>query len=124
MALVLCTGVDETLLQTRQLILERAGHQVIPATDEKTLLAACKEHSFDVAVIGRSISPKVKRRVGLLIREYCPGIKILELYSPHEGKVLEDADASLLVPADVPSELADRVEELASKKKGPGSQRS
>jgi CheY-like chemotaxis protein len=119
MALVLCTGVDETLLQTRRLILERAGHQVIPATDEKALLAACEKHSFDVAVIGQAISPKMKRRVGRLVRELCPATRILELYAPHEGKVLDDADASLLVPADVPNVLADRVEDLAKQKKGP-----
>jgi hypothetical protein len=123
MALVLCTGVDEMLLETRRLILESAGHQVIPATDEKALLAACKKHSFDVAVIGRAISAKMKRRVGLLIREHCPGTKILELYAPYEGKVVQDADSWLLVPVDAPSILADRVDELASQKKARSSKR-
>jgi hypothetical protein len=103
MALVLCTGVDEMLLRKRRLILEGAGHQVIPATDEKALLAACTKHSFDVAVIGRAISPNVKRRIALLVRQHCPGAKILELYTPHEKKTLEDADSWLLVSPDVPS---------------------
>ena len=42
MALVLCTGVDKALLQSRQLILERAGHTVLSATDEKALITICQ----------------------------------------------------------------------------------
>ena len=63
MALVLCAGIDPVLVKTRQLILERAGHTVIPALDEKAMLAACEEHVFDVAVIGQRVSPKIKRRI-------------------------------------------------------------
>jgi hypothetical protein len=121
-ALVLCTDVDDTLLQTRRLILEGAGHQVVPAMDEKALVAACKKHSVDVAVIGRAISPNVKRRVELLIRKHCRGAKILEVYTPDEGKTLEDADASL-ASADLARMLADRVHELATQKKKLSSKR-
>ena len=56
MALVLSTGVDKALLKTRRLILESAGHKVATVMDETALLAACKEHSFDVAVIGQTVS--------------------------------------------------------------------
>ena len=122
MALVLCTDVDDTLLQARRLILEGAGHHVVPAMDEKTLLAACKKYSVDVAVIGRAISPNVKRRVELLIRQHCRGAKILEVYTPDEGKTLEDADASL-ASADLTRMLADRVQELATQNKGRSSKR-
>jgi CheY-like chemotaxis protein len=114
MALVLCTGIDKTLLETRALILEKAGHTVVTASDEKTMLAACDNHSFDVVVIGQTVSPKMKGRVAGLIREHCPSAKILELYQPHTGKMLDDADSWLIVPADVPRDLADRVEQLAS----------
>jgi CheY-like chemotaxis protein len=115
-AKILCTGVDKTLLQTRKLILESAGHQVVTATDEKTLIAACQEESFDVAVIGQTTSPNIKLRIASLVRQYCPTVKILELYKFYSEKVLADADSSLPVPADVPKDLVDRVNELANTK--------
>jgi len=40
-ALVLCTGVDKVLLETRKLILEHAGHTVVSVSDEVSLLSAC-----------------------------------------------------------------------------------
>ena len=55
MALVVCTGLDEALLNTRRRILEVAGHKVITVTDERFLVEALKVHSFDVAVIGQAV---------------------------------------------------------------------
>ena len=71
MALVLCTGVDPSVVRTRQLILERAGHVVVPALDEASLIQACQQNKFDVAVVGQTVSPKIKRRIAGLIRESC-----------------------------------------------------
>jgi len=117
MALVLCTGVDKALLQSRRLILERAGHRIVSITDEKALTSICQKHSFDVAVIGQAVSPNMKRRIASLLRQHCPGAKILELYQPNAGKVLTDADSWLSFPSDVPKDLADRVDELAPGKR-------
>src|SRR5579859_3193743 len=114
MALVLCTGADKALLQTRRFILEAAGHTVVTVTDEKSLLAACETQAFDVAVIGQSTAPRMKHRIVGLVREHCPDAKVLELYEPHIGRELSDADAWLATPADVPRDLADRVNELAN----------
>jgi hypothetical protein len=116
-ALVLCSGIDKSVLETRRLVLEGAGHTVITAMDETSPLIACKNHLFDVAVIGQTISPKMKPRVAMLIKQHCPDVKILELYPPYTGKMLEDADSWLVVPTAVPEELIERVNELAGKKK-------
>jgi CheY-like chemotaxis protein len=116
MALVLCTGVDKSLLKTRKLILEAAGHTVVTVTDELSLLAACEKHSFDVAVVGQSTGQKMKRRIAALVREHCPDVKVLELYEPHMGQVVDDADSWLATPVDVPKDFADRVDELATGK--------
>lgn len=118
MALVLCTGADSVLLETRRLILRQAGHTVIPATSKEAVILACKDHAFDVAVIGQSVSPESKRLIASLVRENCPSAKILELHQAHHGRTLADADSWLEVPADVPHELAERVTEMAIKKKG------
>jgi len=120
MALVLCTGIDPVLLKTRRLILERAGHKVVGTTDEAALLAACKKHSFDVAVIGQTVGIKMKRHISALIREHCPGIRILELYREFQGKALDDADSWLETPADIPKDLADHVDELVARNKKAG----
>ena len=113
-ALILCTGADKALLQTRRYILEAAGHTVVTVTDEPTLLAACKKHAFDVAVIGQSTRSAIKQRIADLVREHCPNVKVLELYHPHLGRIVQDADSWLATPADVPRDLADRVNELAN----------
>lgn len=117
MALVLCTGIDDSILTTRRLILEAAGHKVFTVTDEKALLTLCKEHHFDVAVVGQTVDNNIKRRIGALIRTNCPHTKVLELYEPHLGRALEDADSWMLTPTDVPKDLPDRVDELAKQAK-------
>jgi hypothetical protein len=48
-----------------------------------------------------------------LVREHCPGAKLLELYSVSKGRALDDADSWLEVPADVPQHLAELVTTLA-----------
>ena len=120
MALVLCTGIDPVLLKTRRLILERAGHEVVTVTDEPSLLAACKKYPVDVAVIGQTMSIRMKRHIAALIRENCPDVKILELHREYQDKALDDADSWLEVPIDIPKDLADRVDELASSKNKTG----
>jgi hypothetical protein len=115
MALVLCTGLDPSVVRTRQLILERAGHVVVAALDESSLIQACEQNKFDVAVVGQTVSPKIKRRIAGLIRESCREARLLELYTISSGRIIDDADSWLEVLADVPQELAARVEALAAK---------
>jgi len=117
MALVLCTGIDGSILATRRLILEAVGHKVFTVTDEKALLALCKEHRFDVAVVGQAVDNAIKRRIAALLRANCPQAKLLELYEPHPGRALENADSWMLTTTDVPKDLPDRVDELAKQKK-------
>lgn len=116
MALVLCTGVDAALEKTRQLLLEKAGHVVVGVLDERSLLAACRRHSFQVAVIGQGASPRAKLRILNLIRKNCPSAKVLELYQPHTGRNLQGADSWLEVPAEDPQRLAESVAALAGEK--------
>jgi CheY-like chemotaxis protein len=113
MARVLCTGADPVLLETRRLILERAGHTVITAANQVEVVAACERNGIDVAVIGHSIPPHIEIRIASLIRSHCPAAKILELYPLHRDRLLTDADSWMEVPADMPEDLAKRVTWLA-----------
>jgi len=125
MALVLCTGRDAILSETRLLILEAEGHSVVTAQDEPAVIEACRKHIFEVAVIGQTSSEQEKKRFFSVIRTHCPHSKILELHSIAATPVLRQADSWLEVPASTPGELAARVAALAAtgKTKITGSER-
>lgn len=116
MAKVLCTGWDQSLLDTRTFILRSVGHEVQQARTQGEVLSACGQTQFDVVVIGQTVSTRMKQVMADIVRENCSGVKILELYQPHLGKVVSNADAWLEVPAEIPSDLAERVSSLANKK--------
>ncbi len=114
MATVLCTGADRILSETRALILRRAGHTAVTAVGERELIEACTHQRFDVAVIGQAMPTTKKRYVCSLVRQHCPSAKILEVYAPHLGRVLDDADDWLEEPVRVPGDLAAHVARLAA----------
>jgi CheY-like chemotaxis protein len=116
LALVLCTGIDPAALETRRLILERAGHQVISVTGEQELEHACVAHKIDAVVIGHALSSKAKVRVLALIRENCPSSKIVELYPQNGRKALDQADAWLQTPSDNSQEFAELITSLTQKR--------
>ena len=114
MAQVLCTGTDRSVLEARKLFLTQAGHKVTTATSEFHVLDACVKGKFDVVVIGYAVVPQEKQRILRLARQYCAGAKVLELYSPAQGRCLPDADDWLETPVPTPADLPQRVTELAS----------
>lgn len=111
--MVLCVGTDDVLMHTRKMILERAGHSVLMIKDLNDLAGACQSHSVQVAVLGQNMEREDKVHAFSLIRRHCPGAKVLSLYRADIGRSLPDADDWLQVPADVPSDLAERVTKLA-----------
>lgn len=118
MSLVLNTGVYPPLMETRRLMLEQAGHTVITAGEDQEIVIACQQYRFDVAVIGQSAPPKLKRHLFSLIRRECASAKILELVTPDVDKALQAADSWLELPSLLPYALAKRVDELAKGEKG------
>ncbi|HZI58257.1 MAG TPA: hypothetical protein VFF39_15860 [Verrucomicrobiae bacterium] len=112
MALILFTGNDPEAMRARQRLLETNGHRVLTALNKTELSAACTEYKFDVVVIGQSLAPQMKQYVVDLVRDYCPNVKVLELYSQTSQYVIKDADSWIGVKADVPKELVDRIAEL------------
>jgi DNA-binding NtrC family response regulator len=114
MAVVMCLSTDDTLSQTRRMILESAGHRVLSVKNVPEAERACAEYPVDVAVIGQGVPRAERVRVFDLVRKHCPNAKVLELYRPSDGKALTSADAWLEVPVSVPPALAQKVSELAS----------
>ncbi len=117
MATVLCIGLHEQLIATRKLMLEQAGHVVITASNVLEFERSCGEHRFDVVVVGQRIPPREKQRIFTLARQCVPEARILELYEQGHPKVLAEADDWLFVPTDVPTDLVERVEALAKKRR-------
>ena len=115
MALVLCTGTDRRVMQTRAMVLERAGHTVLSAMSEPELTELCSTNRFDLAVIGHSVPPLEKPRILRLIRQHCPNAKVLELYTASQGRKLPDADGWLEGAIPHPNDLLEQVSMLASK---------
>jgi DNA-binding response OmpR family regulator len=58
MAGVLCTGWDQSLLDTRTLILKSAGHEVQQARTQNEVVSACQNQHFDVASPAKPCPPE------------------------------------------------------------------
>ena len=113
MATVVCVGTDDVLMHTRKMILERAGHRVLLVKGQDDLVSACRDHPVQVAVLGQNMERTQKLQAFSAIRNHCPSAKVLSLYRVDIGRSLPDADDWLEVPADVPTDLAERVSKLA-----------
>jgi DNA-binding NtrC family response regulator len=112
-AVVLCTGVDSLLLETRKLILQRAGHTIFEARNPRDARAICKQQSIDIVILCQTLQPEGKKAMVQAVRQHCPAAKILELYHSHHGKALNNCDEWMEVPPGVPQDLARCVGQLA-----------
>lgn len=109
MARIIYAGFDAGLMHTRKLLLERDGHTFFTAANERELVAACSQHSIEVAILSEELSPRIKRGLLSVIRSTIPPATILELYPLYAGKSLEGADGWLAVPVDRPADLLEKV---------------
>ncbi len=117
MAKVLCIGMDDAVMQTRQMLLERAGHAVTTVRDLRQIVAACKREQFSVAVLGHHLPGKEKLRITNAVREHCPGARILELQASLSAPI-PAADSHLSVTDDeFAQELIACVNRLATRKR-------
>jgi CheY-like chemotaxis protein len=119
-AKVLCIGADNAVMQTRQMLLEKAGHSVTAATDLRQIVAACEHTQFSVAVLGQHVPAKEKLRVSEVVREHCPNAKILELHASL-SPAMPNADAHISVNTDdFPEQLISAVSGLTTRRKRRG----
>lgn len=117
MANVLCIGANDAAMQTRQMLLEGAGHSVTTVKDLRQIIAACEGQPFSVAVLGQNLPTKEKLRISDVVREHCPDARILELQASPTSPI-PDADAHLRVTGDAfAQELIDCVNHLAARRK-------
>ena len=114
MADILCIGIDEQSLQTKQSTLERAGHTVSLAKDVREVISACSGIRFDVILIGQTIPAKEKLRVHELIQRHCSGAKVLEQHTVLPE--LPVADAHILA-GESGEQLLEMIQSLVAQRK-------
>ena len=113
---VLCVGLDDAGMQTRRMILERAGHTLTQAQDLRQVQAACKSIKFSVVVLGQSLNANEKKRVSDIVLTHCKGAKLLELHTGIAPE-LPKADGHLQVNGGEPEGLVEAVNTLARKRR-------
>jgi 4-hydroxy-3-methylbut-2-enyl diphosphate reductase IspH len=111
MADVLCVGIDDAAMQTRRLILEKAGHVVSQARDLRRVKEACDANSFSIVILGQALNASEKRRISDVVLTHCKSAKILELHTSITPDVPE-ADEHLQVSATEPESLIEAVDGL------------
>jgi len=89
MANILSVSYDETLLRTRELLLESAGHSVTSAFGHHEAMEACKPGDFQLVIIGHSIPKKDKLDIIERFRQTNPDATVIALIRAGEGRLSE-----------------------------------
>lgn len=107
---IVSISYDGSLLTTRQLLLERAGHQVTSARSFSAAVVLCEDATFDLLVLGHSIPILEKSELVSTFRSHSHA-PILSLTRCGEVPVSSDYYAD----ADQPRELLATVAEILAK---------
>ena len=107
---ILCVANTEAILETRKLLLQQHGFNVVPALNFRDVEQACKLQDFDLVLVGQTFEPRIKKAIALKIREHCRDVPIVEMcrYSPEiEGSIFTVSDS----PEDLIQTIADTLGE-------------
>ena len=85
---ILSISYDESLLNTRQWILEQAGYDVTSALGFLDAQAECNKGGFDLIIIGHSVPRTDEAALALLSKKDCAGA-ILSLRKPGQPPLAE-----------------------------------
>ncbi|HZQ70694.1 MAG TPA: response regulator [Terriglobales bacterium] len=72
-ARILSVSYDESLLRTRQILLQREGYDVVSTRGFTESLKRCQEGGFDIFILGHSIPVSDKEHLIQAFHEKCPG---------------------------------------------------
>jgi DNA-binding response OmpR family regulator len=81
---ILSISYDQSLLQTRELMLAHAGYEVESAVGFSAAIQACEKRDFDLVIMGHSIPPEDKATIVRQLRAVC-ATPILALQRPNES---------------------------------------
>lgn len=104
---ILSVSYDESLLSTRQLILQHAGYEVTSALGFTDALEHCKKGEFDLVLIGHSI-PREDKQTLVKVTRMVSQAPVLSILRPTSAPLAE-ADYSVQ-SADGPEALVAAVD--------------
>jgi FixJ family two-component response regulator len=110
---VLSLGLDESLLRSRQLLLESAGFDVISHTDVEGTVPDF-DYDVQVCVLGQTIPLRRRLTLAAKIRERLPAVGIVFVYFGNETFDASNLDSLVRTPAD-PDKLITAVERAIRK---------
>jgi DNA-binding response OmpR family regulator len=82
---ILICGDEPSLLETRYMVLDRAGFAVVSTCSREELASLPQEPAFRLAVIGRMLTEEDKKSIVEEIRRRWSGIRILFLTSQRDS---------------------------------------
>jgi DNA-binding response OmpR family regulator len=82
---ILICGDEPSLLETRYMVLVRAGFAVASMCSREEIASLPREPAFRLAVIGRTLSDGDKEAIVEEVRRRWPGIRILFLTSQRDS---------------------------------------
>jgi DNA-binding NtrC family response regulator len=97
---ILSVSYDQSLLATRQLMLELKGYDVTSALGFTDALEQCKNSGYDLFILGHSIPVRDKQALIRTFKESCPA-PILSLERHGEEKLACDFHVSPDKPEDL-----------------------
>jgi len=103
-ARLLCVAATESALMLRKKSLCEAGFEVAGALNLKDVEAACREHAFDLIILGPQIGPRMKMMISDLLQKECPSLSILEM-----GRASPEIQGADCMIGDSPAELIQAV---------------
>jgi len=108
---ILSISYDQSLLWTRQLMLQQLGYNVVSAEGFVAAVEACETPNvnFDLAILGHSVPAKDKERIISHFRQHSNS-PVPALLRPHEGP-MQNADRSI---DPEPEKLIEAVREILS----------
>jgi CheY-like chemotaxis protein len=105
-SLLLVTATDAAA-RLRLEWLERAGYQVSPACSLKDVEEACNSGTFDVVLVADEVDLRMKKAIGLTIRQYFPEAPILQM-----GRANPDIDGPCFVTGDSEEDILRSVTQI------------
>ena len=117
---ILSVSCDQSLLESRELLLKHSGVAVTSALGVSNALKACEQGDFDLLLLGHSIGKEDQAKLIRNFRQFCSS-PILVMYRSFDRPV-KDADHHFFDAGRPPADLLELVSSiLTSKVKREGS---
>jgi DNA-binding response OmpR family regulator len=102
---ILSVSYDQSLLATRQIMLEQKGYKVTSALGFTAALEHCTSRDFDLFILGHSIPTRDKEELVAHFRQNCPA-PVLSLERMGEPRM---TNCDFHVSPDEPEQLLEKV---------------